>query len=158
MPTQIVGHHGRPSPEVSEFGHGNHTSDGLPKRVSKAPGPLEARDLPRGPSSGASPPSPSHGDNAGFVSLKQERFRLREASWPLLSARLPFPLVEARRSKRPSGLTRKAGGKSSWSQYCPSAQQRPKPSGADGRGNRLLEIHESRGILAGREEAKGRYP
>ena len=80
MPTRYVGHQARPAPEVSELGHGNHPPDCLPKWLSKAPDPLEAREVPRSPAHGASPPSPPHGDNAGFVSPKLERFRLREAS------------------------------------------------------------------------------
>ncbi len=83
MPIRNLGHHDRPSPGVCELGHGHHPPDCLPKRLSKAPDTLEAREVPRSPPHGASPPSPSSGGNARFVSPKQERFRLREVSRPL---------------------------------------------------------------------------
>ena len=75
MPTRHIGHHDRPSPDVSELVYGNHHPDGLPERLSKAPDTPEAREFPRSSLHGASPPSPPHGDNARFVSPKQERFR-----------------------------------------------------------------------------------
>ena len=47
MPTRNVGHHDRPSPDVSELVYGNHHPDCLPERLSEAPDPLEARAVSR---------------------------------------------------------------------------------------------------------------
>ena len=83
MPTRHVGHQDRPAPGLPEPSQGNHPSDGQPGRLSETLGTLEAREVPRSPSPDASPPSPPQGDNAGFVSPKLRRFRLREAHRPL---------------------------------------------------------------------------
>jgi len=81
--TQLCGPHDGPSPTPSRPGLRHSPPAGPTGGLSKAHDTQEAQGDLRALSPGANPPSLPPDTNAGFVSPKPERFRLREAHRPL---------------------------------------------------------------------------